>query len=641
MSLERGLFLVLVCIVISLLTSMPFVFAVAGVLAVLLYIKAGTRYAILFLFLMLLGFDVNSESKPDQLCGKIIDIREKVTVIDMGNHEYSMFDVEGLSLDDQICVTGMIVPLRIGSTFAVNPISRWSNQRNHRGTIDVKSVEIIKKGNSLRSHLFDYVSDIDSSGWLKAFIFDHPAPITGHFTAVFISSGLIASSLVSLIRKILGFFCFEKNRQHWISVILCFCWLIWGDSFVLSRILITHFSRYLKVKPLARISLTYSLLLSLYPHHIFHPALIIPLSLSLINIFGYPRFLSRMAILPLIQTLLQYRFDFLSALLFPVFRVISVFCYLFAWICIFLPKLVNTFINVCEFISFSDFPFATHFQMTGYPGICLSLIWFMSVFASRISKKQLMLRLMGLLLIFQLKFSLNPFTTITFFNVSQADSALIELPFNQGKWLIDSGRAGSSALLRANLWYRGISRLDALIISHDDSDHNGGNEMLINDFQIDNIYTEHANVHKNGFVLYSLMEKKAGASDNDNSLIHLFSINGLNYLFLGDISKEREAELIRQYPFLKAEIIKLAHHGSQTSTSEGLISSFQPRLTIISADPKVYGHPHKITLKTLWQFRVPFLSTYMDGDIRISTLGNFHFVMSSSGGFGIMRTVIK
>lgn len=351
MSLERGLFLVLVCIVISLLTSMPFVFAVAGVLALLLYTKAGARYAILFLFLMLLGFDANSEIKPDQLCGKIIDIREKVTVIDMGNHEYSMFDVEGLSLDDQICVSGMIVPLRIGSTFAVNPISRWSNQRNHRGTIDVKSVEIIKKGNSLRSYLIDYVSDIDSSGWLKAFIFDHPAPITGHFTAVFISSGLIASSLVSLIRKILGFFCFEKNRQHWISVMLCFCWLICGGSFVLSRILITHFSRYLKVKPLARISLTYSLLLSLYPHHIFHPALIIPLILSLINIFGYPRFLSRMAILPLIQTLLQYRFDFLSALLFPVFRIISVFCYLFAWICIFLPKLVNTFINVCEFIS--------------------------------------------------------------------------------------------------------------------------------------------------------------------------------------------------------------------------------------------------------------------------------------------------
>jgi competence protein ComEC len=137
------------------------------------------------------------------------------------------------------------------------------------------------------------------------------------------------------------------------------------------------------------------------------------------------------------------------------------------------------------------------------------------------------------------------------------------------------------------------------------------------------------------------MEKKEEVSDNDNSLVHFFSVNGLNYLFLGDISKEREAEMIRHYPFLKADVIKLAHHGSQTSTSEGLLSNVQPRLAIISSDPKVYGHPHKITLKTLWQFKIPYVTTHMDGDIRISTLGNFHFVMSSAGGFGIMRTVIK
>jgi competence protein ComEC len=123
--------------------------------------------------------------------------------------------------------------------------------------------------------------------------------------------------------------------------------------------------------------------------------------------------------------------------------------------------------------------------------------------------------------------------------------------------------------------------------------------------------------------------------------VHLFSINGLNYLFLGDISKERESELIKKYPFLRADVIKLAHHGSKTSTSEGLLAGFRPRVAIISSDPSVYGHPHKQTLRTLWQFRIPYLSTHKDGDIRISTLGNFHFVLSSAGGFGIMRTVIK
>ncbi|MBV1709228.1 MAG: MBL fold metallo-hydrolase, partial [Erysipelothrix sp.] len=233
------------------------------------------------------------------------------------------------------------------------------------------------------------------------------------------------------------------------------------------------------------------------------------------------------------------------------------------------------------------------------------------------------------------------FTSVTFFNVAQADSALIELPYKQGAWLIDTGRASTSSLLRANLWYRGISHLNAVVISHMDNDHSGGLEMLQKDFSISKITTNHVDIEHLGFSLHSLLEKKEGVSDNDNSLVHLFSINGLTYLFLGDVSKDREADLIRKFPFLYADVIKLAHHGSKTSTSEGLLANLQPRLAIISADPRVYGHPHKQTLRTLWQFRVPYLSTHRYGDIRISTLGNFHFVMSSAGGFGIMRTVIK
>lgn len=641
MSVGRGLFYVLISFILYLLTASLFRYAVGTLLAIFLYKKVDIRFLLLFVFLILICAVLNQTAEPGQLCGKIVDVRDKVSIVLIDKNEYSLFEQQGLTLDDQVCITGTVTPLRIGSTFVINPIYRWSNQRNHRGTIDVENIEIITVGNSFRSHLFSRVSKIDSSGWLKAFLFDHPAPVNGHFTAMFVSSGLIASSLVSAIRKLSGYFFSEKKRKLLISLILLLCWLVWGSSFVLSRILLSDVCRYFKLQPLARVSLVYLLLLSFYPHHLLHPALVIPCTLSLINVFGYPRFLTRMAILPLIQTLLLYRFDFLSAVLFPFFRFIAVMCYLFAWTCVFLPQMINLFVHTCELLSIDDLRFASYLRITGYPGIILSFVWVMAIFARRVSKKQLILRLSGLLLVFQLRYFLNPFTTVTFFNVAQADSALIELPFNQGNWLIDTGRSSTSSLLRANLWYRGISHLDALLISHDDSDHNDGVEMLQKDLTIGQIQLEHANVNIEGFTLYSLLEKKGGLSDNDNSLVHLFSVNGLNYLFLGDISKEREADLTRQYPFLQADVIKLAHHGSQTSTSEGLLSNFQPRLAIISADPKVYGHPHKITLKTLWQFRVPYLSTFKDGDIRISTLGNFHFVMSSAGGFGIMRTVIK
>jgi competence protein ComEC len=641
MSVERSLFFVLVCFLLFRLRAEPLNYLIFVILILFLTSKVKARFVIMFVMMVMTTSDVDLPSESDHHCGKIIDIKDKVTIISVGKSEYSMFDTQRLSLDDIVCVSGSVTLTRNGSTFVTNPILRWSNQRNHRGSINVKSIEIIKKGNSVKSQLFERIGKLESSGWLKAFIFHHPPPKTGHFTMLFLSSGLIASSLVSMIRTMLGYLCTEKHKQRVLSVLLIFCLFIWGSSFILSRILLSDASRYLKLKPLGRISFTYILLLCCYPHHLSHPALIIPLTLSLINVFNYDRFLSRMAILPLILTFLTYRFDFLSALLFPVFRMLALFGYLFAWTCVLLPQLLSVFISYCEMLSFQSHDFISFATLSGYPGIILSVGWIIALFSIRLSKKQLILRLVGLLVIFQLRLYVNPFTTVTFFNVAQADSALIELPYKQGSWLIDTGRSSTSALLRANLWYRGITVLDAVMISHDDSDHSGGLEMLKRDFLIREVIDEAIDVRQHGFTLYSLLEKKEGFSDNDNSLVHLFSINGLTYLFLGDISKNREIELIRKYPFLRADIIKLAHHGSKTSTSEQLIANTQPKLSIISADPRVYGHPHKQTLKTLWQFRVPYLSTHQAGDIRISTLGNFHFVMSSSGGFGIMRTVIK
>jgi beta-lactamase superfamily II metal-dependent hydrolase len=608
---------------------------------IFMYIKTGPQHTIVFFFVICLSIFLQLPSESKDLCGKIIDIREKVTILSIRGNEYSIFDQEGMTLDDQVCVIGTLVPVRIGSTFVSNPIHRWSNQRNHRGSIDVTEIELILKGNSFRSRLFERVSTIDPSGWLKAFIFSHPAPQNGHFTAIFLSSGLIVSSLVSVLKGGLGYMFTEKKRQYVTSMILLICWLTWGSSFVLSRILFADGCRYVKLKPLGRVSLTYVLLLTFYPHHLFHPALVIPLTLSLINVFNYPKFLTRIAMLTLVQTLMSYRFDFLTAIFFPIFRLIAVIGYLFAWLCVFFPQFTAIFIKFCELLSFDSLHIFSYVRLTGSPGIMLAFLWLISVLSNRLSKKQCIIRLCVLLLLFQLRIFINPFTTVTFFNVAQADSALIELPYKQGTWLIDTGRESTSSLLRANLWYRGISHLDAVVISHMDNDHSGGLEMLQKDFTIGTTYTYPMDVHHSGFSLYSLLDRKSGASDNDNSLVHLFSINDFTYLFLGDISKEREADLIRKYPFLRADVIKLAHHGSQTSTSQDLLANLQPRLAIISADPRVYGHPHKQTLRTLWQFRVPYLSTHMDGDIRISTLGNFHFVMSSAGGFGIMRTVIK
>ena len=641
MSVDRKWFLLL--ILMGLYTSSEpslRIFLLPLVLLILFY-KADLWMCGWFLILVTISYFCYLPSVPNELCGIITDIRENVTVIRIERQEYSLFDQDNLSLHDEVCIAGTFEPIKNSSAFVTDPIRRWSFQRRHMGTINVEHLEIVKRGNTFKSFVFARVSRIDISGWLKTFLFAHPAPIQGHFTVLFVSGGLIAGSMVSLLRRLLGFF-FEENKRQWIvTAILILIFLIWGGSFVCARLLISDVIRYRKISPLARVSVTYAILLSLFPYHLTHPALIIPLSLSLIQVFNYPRFSMRMAILPLIQTFSVYRFDFLSALLFPVLRIIGCMGYIFAWICVVFPNTTEIFITCCEWLSFEKMPIFRYFQLTGYPGILLTVFWIFLLFIRRRSNQEIMLRLCLLILLFQMRFVIIPWTTVTFFNVGQADSALIELPFRQGSWLIDTGRKGSAALLRANLLYRGHSTISTVIISHDDSDHNGATEMLNRDFIVERWVFDNENIIRYPYILNSLMSKDESVDDNDNSLIHLFSVNGLNYLFLGDVSKSREAELMRKFPFLRADIVKLAHHGSKTSTSETLLANIQPRLAIISSDPSVYGHPHKQTLRTLWQFQIPFLSTYQHGDIRISSLGNFHFVMSSSGGFGIMKTVIK
>ncbi len=641
MSVDRKWFLLLILMFIYTSSVSSLRVILLPLLLWILFYKADLRMCGWFLLFATVSFFSHLPSVPNEFCGTITDIRENVSVIQIERQEYSLFDQDNLTLHDKICIEGTYEPNKNVSAFVTDPIRRWSSQRRHMGTIEIERLEIVKRGNTFKSFVFARVSRIDPSGWLKTFLFAHPAPIQGHFTMLFVSGGLIAGSVVTLLRRLSGFF-FEESVRRWlITGMLIFACLIWGGSFVCVRLLVSDIVRYRKISSLARVSITYAVLLSLFPYHLTHPALIIPMTLSLIQVFDYPRFISRMAILPLIQTFLMYRFDFFSALLFPVFRIVGCVGYFFAWVCVAFPSMLKMFIAVFQWLSFDKIPLIHTFQLIGHPGILLTVFWIFFLFNRRRSDKQLIFRLCLLVLLFQMRFLINPWTTVTFFNVGQADSALIEFPFHQGSWLIDTGRKGSAALLRANLWYRGHSTISAVIISHNDSDHSGGEEMLNKDFTVKRWVVDNEDVVRYPFVLYGLMNTDDSADDNDNSLVHLFSVNGLSYLFLGDISKSREAELLRKYPFLDVDIVKLAHHGSKTSTSESLLATVRPRLAIISADPRVYGHPHKQTLRTLWQFQIPFLSTYQHGDIRISSLGNFHLIMSSSGGFGIMKTVIK
>lgn len=265
----------------------------------------------------------------------------------------------------------------------------------------------------------------------------------------------------------------------------------------------------------------------------------------------------------------------------------------------------------------------------GHMNILLVIIYYLIITTIFINFKKYKLGLLILFLLFCYNmnyFNINP--KITFIDVGQGDSTLIELPFNQGNILIDTGGNKdydlSNNTLIPYLKASGIKKLDYLIITHGDYDHMGSSINLIDDFRIDKVifnsyetndlenslisklklknipYTNYSRniLNINGYKLYFLNKKHY--EENEDSLIIYTKLNNKNILLMGDASKVNESELLNEYNLPKMDILKVGHHGSKTSTSLEFVENISPKYSIISAAKhNLYNHPNKIVLDNL------------------------------------------
>jgi len=108
---------------------------------------------------------------------------------------------------------------------------------------------------------------------------------------------------------------------------------------------------------------------------------------------------------------------------------------------------------------------------------------------------------------------------------------------------------------------------------------------------------------------------------NDSSLALLMKTSGPSFLFTGDMETDAEEKFLRKYGEVKFNqiILKVAHHGSKTSSTEPFIDAIRPQLSIISAGRNnSYGHPHQEVLETFQKFGLPTMITAENGSITVS-----------------------
>ncbi|GAB6877225.1 ComEC/Rec2 family competence protein [Thermaerobacter litoralis] len=127
----------------------------------------------------------------------------------------------------------------------------------------------------------------------------------------------------------------------------------------------------------------------------------------------------------------------------------------------------------------------------------------------------------------------------------------------------------------------------------------------------------------------------APAGENDQSLVLRVACGGPRLLLVGDLERAGEEELLRRGVDLRADVLKVAHHGSRGATTPAFLAAVAPRLAVVSVGPNPYGLPHVETLARLRRAGIPVLRTDRLGAIRIRAEAGGHLevrAMAPGGG---------
>lgn len=222
---------------------------------------------------------------------------------------------------------------------------------------------------------------------------------------------------------------------------------------------------------------------------------------------------------------------------------------------------------------------------------------------------------------------------VEFLDVDQADCELFFLP--DGKiMLIDAGNRGDGDEIVTYLKSKSIEKIDYLVATHPHADHIGGMSDIIDTFEIGQIFAPRvasddvptsktykeflSSVQNKGMKLHSA---KAGTTmfegadykaecfapnSNDYDELNDYSITvklsyGIHsFLFTGDAENLSEDEMLKAGYNLDCDVLKVGHHGSDSSSSEAFLRAVSPKYAVISCgEDNDYGHPHKETLDAL------------------------------------------
>lgn len=363
----------------------------------------------------------------------------------------------------------------------------------------------------------------------------------------------------------------------------------------------------------------------------------------------------------------SFQVNFLSPLINIIFVPLFIFIIfplsLLTFVLPVFDKLLFTVIIFCECIN--GFFIKINFLVFSFPKLPLVIIMIYYITITYVLyswEKRKYFKMFYLIIMLAITYQSNyfyPHPIITFIDVGQGDSILVQLPFNSGNILIDTGGiikykqpkwkekssnySLSKGVIIPYIKSVGIKRIDYLILTHGHYDHLGEAINIINNLPVSNIIFNSGNnnnleqsiielatnknikqffIHKNklnieNYQFYFLNQKNT-KDENEDSLIIYTKLNDYHILLLGDAGIESEKYLLKEYNLPQMDILKVGHHGSKYSSSPEFINNIKPKHSFITAGvDNRFNHPHSEVLDLFKNEKLKYYETSISGSIKV------------------------